>query len=77
MSILHTVVPLQVVFGGQVPAPGGLEGAVGWAPERPVAVPAGPCRWVEVAGGRVQRLISPDPLDYLDPRFQPGAPWPG
>lgn len=33
----------------------------------------------QTAGGglTLQRLLSTDPADYLDPSFQPGATWPG
>lgn len=70
MSFLHTIVPEEVVFG-----PGGAGGeAAGGAAENAVrTVDLGAGRRLEVVGGKVSRLYSSDPQDFLDPRWQPGA----
>lgn len=84
MSILHTVVPLELVLG----APGLvglLAGAAGdGAPAAQGAVETvalGGERFLEVQpgplGATVVRLHSPRPADYLDRRYQPGALWTG
>ncbi|MFO7173391.1 MAG: YlzJ-like family protein [Bacillota bacterium] len=91
MSVLHTVMPLAVVLDGAWltgaapeggPVPGvspGLPAATGRGPGRVEIVPLGEGRFLEVQTGawgrRVVRLYSPRPADYLDPRYQPGAPW--
>ncbi len=66
MTILYTPVPLEVVLDGFL-------GAVA----RPVEVRMGDALLlVEETGfgqGRVTRLISGDPYDYLKPEWAPGA----
>lgn len=64
-GILWTAMPLEVVLAGLEPAlPTALEMAV---EGRLVQVlPAGD------GTGTLQRLLSPNPADYLDPRWQPG-----
>jgi hypothetical protein len=66
MSLLHTIVPLEMIFGADEAEADTNE------------------QWVEVGGlqlqirpdgnggGMVTRLLSTDPADYLDPRWQPG-----
>ncbi|MCG0238045.1 MAG: YlzJ-like family protein [Firmicutes bacterium] len=93
MSVLHTVMPLSVVLEGawvSGPLPYGT-GVPGSGPAYPAAagggmgavemVALGEGRFLEVqtgaAGRSVVRLHSSRPADYLDPRFQPGAPWRG
>jgi hypothetical protein len=67
-SVLWSIVPMEQVMEGFV-----IENAVEPRMEMSVAgrllqvVPLPP------ATGRVERLNSADPQDYLDPRWQPGA----
>lgn len=61
---LYTVVPLDQVFSED----GGPELVeVVRGQMRLLVAPAGPAR------GRVVRMISSDPFDYLEPAYQPGA----
>lgn len=67
MSFLYTIVPEEILFGaGRGAAAGAAENAV-------QVVDLGGGRRLEVAGGRVARLYSTDPQDFLNPRWQPGA----
>lgn len=68
MTILHTIVPAEVIFG-----PGESAGA---AQNAVTTVDLGAGKCLEVSGGRVVRLYSSDPRDFLDPRWQPGAAYP-
>ncbi|HNU94628.1 MAG TPA: YlzJ-like family protein [Bacillota bacterium] len=73
--MLYTIIPLEEVFA----APAWATSSTGSAAAPPIPVPA-------VVGGvqvlvspsydgrhRVERVISTNPLDYLDPRLTPGA----
>ncbi|MFZ5823326.1 MAG: YlzJ-like family protein [Bacillota bacterium] len=65
-GILWSVMPIELVLEGLAPS----------TPARAEMVVDG--RILEVEPGSdgtatVQRLLSTDPRDYLDPRFQPGA----
>jgi hypothetical protein len=65
-SILWTSMPVDLVVDGLTPAAAAtMEMSVGG---RILQVLPG-----ENGKGTVQRLISGDPQDYLDPRWQPGA----
>ncbi|MGE5561369.1 MAG: YlzJ-like family protein [Chloroflexota bacterium] len=62
---LHTIMPLELVFAQPADA------------EPPVEVEADGRRLLVQHTGQawtVVRLLSSDPADYLDPRFQPGTP---
>lgn len=64
--IIHTVMPMELVF-----------------PSEPAALRLLDCGGRQVlarrdeAGWCVERLLSSDPADFLDPRWQPGTPVPG
>jgi hypothetical protein len=67
-GILWTTMPLEMV----------MEGAATEAAVAPCLEMAVDGRMLQVLPGRdgtgtVQRLISGDPQDYLDPRWQPGV----
>lgn len=65
-SIIWAAIPMELVTEGlEPPWPDLVEVAV---EGRTVLATAG-----ENGYGLVQRLISGDPQDYLDPRWQPGA----
>ncbi len=84
--ILYTIVPEEFVLAG---LDLGSSGVVGWPgesgarlEERVTAGVSGPVRLlVERAspgsGWRVNRLLSSDPDDYLNPAFAPGREFPG
>lgn len=68
--VLYTVVPIEdVLLQGVEPPP---QAEVEWEGRRLVVEP------LEGGVARVSRLISTDPMDYLNPRWQPGSfiPWP-
>ncbi len=71
MSFLYTIFPDEVIFGtgAAQAAAGPQENAV-----RTVNLGAGRC--LEVVGGKVSRLYSSDPQDYLNPHWQPGTDCP-
>jgi len=65
-GILWTAIPLELVLDGLVPAEAPrLEMRVGG---RILQVVQG-----EGGSGTIERLISTDPQDYLDPSLQPGS----
>lgn len=60
-----------------------------WAGAQDGGPAAGATQWLPIGRGAIvylrqdprhgiciERLISMEPRDYLDPRWQPGAPWP-
>ena len=59
--MIWSIVPTEVIFGGG-PGPEALQTA------RYLG------RRVTVRQGRVDRLLSTDAADFLDPWFQPGSP---
>jgi hypothetical protein len=67
-SVLWSIVPMEQVMEGFV-----VETAV--APRMEMSVAGRLLQVVPLANGlgRVERLISADPQDYLDSRWQPGA----
>lgn len=69
-AMLYTVVPLEDVLGWDGPE-------ASRAPEAEAEVEVAGRRLVARPDGegvfRLVRLVSTDPLDYLDPRLQPGA----
>ncbi len=69
--VLYTVIPIEDVLNE--PGAPAAQAEVAWEGRRLLVEP------LQGGVGRVVRLISTDPLDYLDPRWQPGAivPWPG
>lgn len=70
MNLLYTIVPPEAIFGMD----GGVEGDVG-GEELAVEVQGIPML-VEPAGmgcGKVRRILSTNPQDFLDPRWQPGV----
>ncbi len=77
--MLYTIVPIEDIFSGAWDA-GGNRGA-GLTAEGlaapPVELPLGGRRLIVSpqpdGSARLVRLISTDPADYLDPRWQPGA----
>lgn len=79
MSILYTVMPLDLVWGSQNYQTG-ASGAAGMAAPAAAILALGDGRFVEIesgpAGPVLRRLHSSNPLDYLDPRLQPGSPQP-
>lgn len=65
-ALLWTALPAELVLHGLVPEV-----------EAPIEIRQG-CRVLQVdplgdGTGTLRRLISSDPADYLDPRWQPGA----
>lgn len=65
-GVLWTAMPLELVVDGLWPqAQASVEQ---WVEGRLLLVTPG-----SAGAGVVQRLISGDPQDYLDPRWQPGA----
>jgi hypothetical protein len=66
-SILWTAMPVDLVIDGlEPPAPAAMEMMV---EGRLLQVLPG----TQAGTGTVQRLLSTDPQDYLDPRWQPGT----
>lgn len=62
--ILHTVMPLELVFAEEGPT------------EPPMEIEIAGQRLLVQRSGQawqVVRLLSSDPADYLDPRWQPGT----
>lgn len=62
--ILHTVMPLELVFADNGPS------------EPPVEVEVDGRRLLVQRNGQawsIVRLLSSDPADFLDPRWQPGT----
>lgn len=73
MDLLYTIVPPEAIFGfdGDMEE----EETVGNKGELAIEV-QGVSMLVEPAGmgcGRVRRILSTNPQDFLDPRWQPGA----
>ena len=69
MSLLYTIIPPEVVFAEE------FEGEEKRGRETTVTI-GGVTLLVEPDGfgrGTINRVISTNPEDYLDPRWQPGA----
>lgn len=65
--LLHTVMPIEEVLAGYHALEQTQYVELELGGRRVVVAP-------QTGGwGRVVRLISTDPMDYLDPRWQPGA----
>lgn len=62
---LHTVIPDELVWEGLSVGPNLVKTAVAGVDLLVEVLPGGQ--------GRVSRLLSTDPYDFLDPRFQPGT----
>ncbi|MEW6572489.1 MAG: YlzJ-like family protein [Bacillota bacterium] len=62
--ILYTPIPLELVMEGSEPARRFREGAVGGVPVMIEEVSPG--------RGRLERVLSTDPFDYLNPALSPG-----
>ncbi|MFO7245690.1 MAG: YlzJ-like family protein [Thermaerobacter sp.] len=67
LAVIWTVADPGLVWGGAAPEP--LREAA-WQGRR-VLLRRDPEGW-----DRVERVLSPDPEDFLDPRLAPGALWP-
>ncbi|MBM7581466.1 hypothetical protein JOD02_000289 [Caldicoprobacter guelmensis] len=64
--ILHTIVPLQFVFGnftGQISDARIIE----WNNVKLEVLPAGEQKY------QINRILSTNPFDYLNPKLQPGT----
>lgn len=76
--ILYTIVPIEDVLQGADPLTLAVPGVNGCGkPGAPMEMPIGDRRLVVMperdGTARVVRLISTNPADYLDARWQPGA----
>ncbi|MCL6547903.1 MAG: YlzJ-like family protein [Alicyclobacillus sp.] len=66
MSVLWTIAPVDLVFAGVLENAGASWQEVRMGEVTMLVSPAGD------GMGRVERLISPNPQDYLRPEWQPG-----
>ncbi|MCM8900797.1 YlzJ-like family protein [Caldicoprobacter algeriensis] len=65
--ILHTIVPLQFIFGDFTAQTRPGFRIIEWNNVKLEVLPAGQQRY------QINRILSTNPFDYLNPRLQPGT----
>jgi len=65
--ILHTIVPTDYIFGHFTDQTGPGFRVIEWNNVKLEVIPAGEQRY------QINRIMSTNPFDYLNPRLQPGT----